>query len=559
MIAFCKYNFSDPKFRQKIKISNRIAVHWLFQLIKNNLKMMKSTDGKTNKTKTILFKNMIKQLNKPENRVMSKKVVIIGAGFSGLSSASVLARHGFDVEVIEKHDMPGGRARKFSEAGFTFDMGPSWYWMPDVFEQFFNYFGKKSSDFYQLERLDPSYTIYFGPDDKVDLPADIHALYSLFDSIEAGSGLKLKRFLEEAAFKYEIGIKKLVFKPSKSLMEFAEWDIIKGALKMDILKSFHSYIRKYFSHPKLLKILEFPILFLGATAQKTPALYSLMNYGDMVLGTWYPVGGMYKVVEGFEQLALGEGVKFSYNESVIAFETSDGKITAVVTDKRSIQADYVIASADYHHVEQKILDPAFRMYDEKYWNSRVMSPSSLIYYLGIDKKLDHVLHHTLIFNKDFEKHAEQIYEKPQWPENPSVYLSCTSKTDPTTAPEGKENLFVLIPVAPGLDDTDAVRQHYFDFSIRRIEETLGIELKENIIYQKFYSNRDFSTDYHAFKGNAYGLANTLMQTAILKPSMFNKKLPNLLYTGQLTIPGPGVPPTIISGQVAASEIIKLNK
>ena len=488
-----------------------------------------------------------------------KKVIIIGAGFSGLSSAAVLAKNGFEVEVIEKHDMAGGRARKFTEQGFTFDMGPSWYWMPDVFEQFFNYFGKKVSDYYQLERLDPSYSIYFGPGDKVDLPADTQALYALFESIEEGSGAKLKKFLEEAAFKYEIGIKKLVFKPSKSFTEFLDWDIMKGALKMHILQSFHSYIRKYFTNPKLLRILEFPILFLGATAQKTPALYSLMNYGDMMLGTWYPVGGVFKVVEGFETLAKSLGVKFSYNEEVKSFDISKGKINEVVTDKRTISADYVIASADYHHVEQFILPEKYRTYSNEYWNSRTLSPSSLIYFLGINKKLDKALHHTLIFNKDFEKHAEQIYETPQWPENPSVYLSCTSKTDPTTAPEGMENLMILIPVAPGLNDTDEVRQHYYDFSIQRIEETLDIRFKENIIFSRFYSNRDFATDYHAYKGNAYGLANTLMQTAILKPSMFSKKVFNLLYTGQLTIPGPGVPPTIISGQVAANEIIKKNR
>jgi len=490
---------------------------------------------------------------------MTKKVVVIGAGFSGLSVASVLAKHGFEVEIIEKHSISGGRARKFSEQGFTFDMGPSWYWMPDVFEQFFNYFGKSASDYYELERLDPSYSIYFGPGDRVDLPADEQAIYSLFDAIEPGSGLKLKRFLEEAAFKYEIGIKKLVFKPSKSLLEFAEWDIMKNALRMHILTSFHSYIRKYFNHPKLLRILEFPILFLGATAQKTPALYSLMNYGDMILGTWYPKNGMYSVVEGFEKLARSLGVKFSFDEEVKAFEYGNKTVKAVVTDKRTVNADYVVASADYHHVEQKILPAQYRMYDEKYWDSRTMSPSSLIYYLGVNKKLDDILHHTLIFNEDFEKHAEQIYEQPMWPENPSVYLSCTSKTDLTTAPDGMENLFVLIPVAPGLHDTDEIRQHYFDFSIKRIEDTLGYKFKDDIIYKKFYSNRDFATDYHAFKGNAYGLANTLRQTAIFKPSMFNKKLSNLLYVGQLTTPGPGVPPTIISGQVAAKDIIERQK
>jgi phytoene desaturase len=485
-----------------------------------------------------------------------KKIIVIGAGFSGLSAAALLARDGFDVEVIEKHDMAGGRARKFSEAGFTFDMGPSWYWMPDVFERFFELFGKKVSDYYKLIRLDPSYTIYFGPGDKVDLPADPQALYQLFESIEAGSGNKLKKFLEEAAFKYEIGINNLVYKPSKSVFEFADWEIIRSAMRMHVLTSFHTYIRKYFKHPKLLRILEFPILFLGATAEKTPALYSLMNYGDMMLGTWYPEGGMYKIIEGFQKLAEEQGVRFRFNEEVKSFAISDKNIQTVETDKGTYQADYVIASADYHHIEQKILPEKYRNYSSSYWESRTMSPSSLIYYLGIDKKLDGMQHHTLIFNKDFEKHAQQIYEQPQWPENPSVYLSCTSQTDPTTAPAGKENLFILIPVAPGLQDTDEVRNHYFDFSVKRIEETLGIQFKEDIIYKRLYSNRDFAKDYHAYKGNAYGLANTLKQTAILKPSMFNKKLKNLLYTGQLTIPGPGVPPAIISGQVAAGQIFE---
>lgn len=484
------------------------------------------------------------------------KVVVIGAGFSGLSTACMLAHKGFSVDIVEKHSMAGGRARRYSEDGFTFDMGPSWYWMPDVFDRFFAHFGHKTSDFYQLERLDPSYTIYFGPGDKVDLPADETALYALFESIESESGARLKKFLEEAAFKYEIGIKKLVMKPSRSITEFIDWEIISGAMKMHILQSFHSYIRKYFSHPKLLRILEFPILFLGATAQKTPALYSLMNYGDMMLGTWYPKGGMYKVVEAFETLARSLGVNFYFNQEVTSFDISGGRVTGVQTAHSRFSADYVVASADYHHVEQKILPPQFRNYSPKYWESRTMSPSSLIYYLGINKILPEIQHHTLIFNKDFDKHAEQIYESPAWPDNPSVYLSCTSKTDSTVAPVGMENVFVLIPVAPGLNDTDEVREHYFDFSINRIEETLNISFKEDIIYKRMYSNRDFATDYHAFKGNAYGLANTLRQTAILKPSMFNKKLDNLLYAGQLTIPGPGVPPAIISGQVAATEIEK---
>ncbi|HMM10825.1 MAG TPA: phytoene desaturase family protein [Bacteroidales bacterium] len=487
---------------------------------------------------------------------MGKRVVIIGAGFSGLSSASVLAKHGFEVEVIERHSLPGGRARRLSEDGFTFDMGPSWYWMPDVFENFFNYFGKTVSDYYDLERLDPSYTIYFDNDQRIDIPADLNQLIALFESIEPGSGPKLRKFLDDAAFKYDIGINRLVYKPARSLTEYLEWDIIKGVFRMDLFQSFSSYIRKYFKDPRLLRALEFPVIFLGATADKIPALYSLMNYGDIALGTWYPKKGMFSVVQGFEKLAIEQGVHFTYNEEVVGLEVTNGAIHRVHTNKRSIEADYVIASADYHHVEQHLLPPPYRRYDEKYWDKRVMSPSSLIYFLGIDKKLDNILHHTLIFNPEFDQHARDIYETPRWPQRPAVYLSCTSQTDPTVAPEGMENLYILIPVAPGLDDTDEVRQHYFDLSISRIEEVTGNKFKDNIIYKRYYSNRDFAADYYAYKGNAYGLANTLMQTAILKPSMFSKKVRNLLYTGQLTTPGPGVPPTIISGQVAAKEIIK---
>lgn len=490
---------------------------------------------------------------------MSKRVIVIGAGFSGLSAAATLAKSGFEVEVIEKHDMAGGRARRFTDEGFTFDMGPSWYWMPDVFEQYFGYFGKTSADYYQLERLDPSYSIYFDTNERADIPADLQQLIQLFESIEPGSGQKLRKFLDEAAYKYNIGINRLVHKPAKSLTEYLEWDIIKGVFRMHLFQSFATYIRKYFKDPRLIRALEFPVIFLGATAEKIPALYSLMNYGDIVLGTWYPKHGMFSIVQGFEQLAVEQGVKFSYNEEVLSLKVDNGNISQVETNKRSLRADYVIASADYHHVEQKLLPKAYRRYDEQYWNTRVMSPSSLIYYLGVNKKLDNILHHTLIFNSQFDQHARDIYESPKWPSKPAVYLSCTSKTDPTVAPEEMENLFVLIPVAPGLNDTDEIRQHYFDYSINRIEEVTGNSLSNAIVYKRFYSNRDFAADYYAYKGNAYGLANTLMQTAILKPSMFSKKVKNLLYTGQLTTPGPGVPPTIISGQVAAREIIKRQK
>jgi phytoene desaturase len=484
------------------------------------------------------------------------KVIVIGAGFSGLAAASLLAQSGFDVTVLEKNSSPGGRARKFAENGFTFDMGPSWYWMPDVFEKYFALFDKKPQDFYTLQRLDPSYRFYFGEKDVVDVPATFGELVELFEKEEPGAGSALIKFLKEAEFKYKVSMSKFVYKPSLSLFEFVNPEMLASALKLHMFRSFDSHLKKYFKSARLRQMLEFPILFLGGTAKTTPALYSLMNYGDIKLGTWYPVGGMYNVVEGMVELATSLGVKFRYNSPVVSLEVIDGKITSVITAEKRYEAPYVLASADYQHVEEFLLPIEYRTYTKKYWNSRVLSPSSLIFFLGIDKKLEGIEHHTLFFDQDFSKHADAIYDKPGWPENPSLYFSCTSKTDPTVAPEGMENLFVLIPVAPGLEDTEEIREKYFQIILERFKKLTGQDISKNIVFKRSYAHADFERDYNAFKGNAYGLANTLLQTAFLKPKMKSKKVKNLYYTGQLTVPGPGVPPALISGEIAARLIMK---
>jgi len=486
----------------------------------------------------------------------NNKVIVIGAGFSGLAASSVLAQAGFDVTVLEKNSSPGGRARKFVENGFTFDMGPSWYWMPDVFEKFFALFGKTTRDYYQLQRLDPSYRFYFGKNEIVDVPATFVEIVDIFEKEEAGSGDALIKFLKDAEYKYYVSMSKFVYKPGISVLEFAHPEMLASVFKLHMFSSFDSLLKQYFKSPRLRQMLEFPILFLGGTGKTTPALYSLMNYGDIKLGTWYPVGGMYNVVEGMVELATSLGVKFVYNSPVESFEVKNGKITAVIAAGKNYEAPYVLASADYQYVEQQLLPAEYRMYSEKYWNSRVLSPSSLIFYLGIDKKLEGIEHHTLFFDQDFSKHADAIYENPGWPENPSLYFSCTSKTDPTVAPEGMENLFVLIPVAPGLEDTERTREKYFKIVLERFKHLTGQDISDNIVYKRSYAHADFESDYHAFKGNAYGLANTLMQTAFLKPKMRSKKVSNLFYTGQLTVPGPGVPPALISGEIAAKLILK---
>ncbi|MHA8092322.1 phytoene desaturase family protein [Aquirufa regiilacus] len=487
-----------------------------------------------------------------------KKVIVIGAGFSGLSTATELADKGYEVMIVEKNEQAGGRARVFKEQGFTFDMGPSWYWMPDIFDNYFARFGKKTSDYYTLKRLDPSYSVILSDSEVVDMPADYDALRNLFESIEPGAANALDRFLEQAAYKYKVGIQEFVWKPSVKITEFLSLRILVDALRMDVFSSFYSHVRKFFKSDTLLKLMEFPILFLGAISQNTPAMYSLMNYAEIKLGTWYPMGGMHLIVKGMVDLALSKGVQIEYHAEVSGFAIEGGKVKGVKTSKGVFEADAVVASADYHHVET-LLGEAHRNYDEAYWDKRVMAPSSLLFYLGINKRLPRLKHHNLFFDRDFSIHSHEIYTDPSWPSDPLFYASAPSVTDPSVAPDGCENLFLLIPVAPNLEDTEAVREQYFEQLMDRLELYCGVSIRDAIVYKRSYAHQDFIGDYHAFKGNAYGLANTLMQTAILKPSLKNRHLKNMFYTGQLTVPGPGVPPSLISGIVVAKEVDKLLK
>ncbi len=487
------------------------------------------------------------------------QAVVIGAGFAGLSAASFLAQAGWQVTLLEKNAGPGGRARVFEAEGFTFDMGPSWYWMPGVFEQYFQHFGKRVADYYDLVRLDPSYQVIFGENDTIDIPASMAELRQLFESLEPGSAVRLDAFLAQAKYKYEVGINKFVHLPSRSITEFLDWDIVKGAVHLDLLQSMAKHARKFFSHPKLLKLIEFPVLFLGATPENTPALYSLMNYADLALGTWYPKGGMHQIVRGMVTVAEELGVKIEYNQEVREIVVENGRATGVRTASSLWPAAAVVAGADYHHIEQQVLAPEYRHYSPEYWDSRTMAPSSLLFYLGVNRKLDKLQHHNLFFDEDFARHAHEIYEAPQWPSRPLFYASVPSKTDPTVALEGQENLFLLIPVAPDLDDPEATREKYYNLLMDRLEKHCGHSIRDAVVFKRSYAHRDFVADYHSFKGNAYGLANTLKQTAILKPSLKSKKVNNLYFTGQLTVPGPGVPPSLISGQVVAKEVLKEQK
>ena len=487
------------------------------------------------------------------------KIAVIGSGFSGLSAAAYLAAAGHDVHVFEKNSSAGGRARHFNtDNGYLFDMGPSWYWMPDVFEQFFNDFGHTVSDFYELRLLDPSFNVVFD-DGTFSVPANYGELRSIFESIETGSALQLDKFMEEARFKYDTGMRNLSKMPGISVSEFMNADLIKGALRLQIISSFSKHVRKYFTHPKLIALMEFPVLFLGAMPQDTPALYSLMNYAGLKLGTWYPLGGFGKVIDALRIVAEENKTVFHFNAAVEKIVVKDNKAVAVEVDGMAIPFDGIIASADYHHVERDLLPEGFKNYGEDYWDKKTFAPSCLIYYIGISKKIKSIEHHTLFFEEDLFQHSIEIYKEPQWPSKPLFYVCCPSKTDESVAPENHENLFLLMPLAVGLEDNELLREKYFEMMMERLQKQIGEEIISHIDYKKSYCVSDFISDYNSYKGNAYGLANTLRQTAILKPKIRNKKIGNLFYAGQLTVPGPGVPPSLISGKMAAEQIIKYFK
>lgn len=486
---------------------------------------------------------------------MKNKVSIIGSGFASLAASCYLARDGYQVDIFEKNDTVGGRARQLKREGFSFDIGPTWYWMPDVFERFFADFNKTPSDYYNLEKLNPAYKVYFEDGKSISIGDSLEKIYQVFEEEEKGSSEKLKKFIKKARDNYEVAIKDLVYRPGVSPLELIT---PKTAVRLrQFFSTISKEVRKEFKNEKLTQILEFPVLFLGAKASDTPAFYSFMNYADFGLGTWHPKGGMYQVIEGIKELALSLGVIINTNSPVDRINTNNGKAISLNINGELIGSDIILSGADYHHTES-LLAPENRQYSERYWEQKTFAPSSLLFYVGFDKKLEGVAHHSLFFDTDFGKHAEAIYDHPKWPDEPLFYASFPSVTDNTSAPHGKEAGIFLIPLAPDLEDTPQLREEYFGKIIHRFEKLTGQQVKENILFKESFCVNDFKHEYNSYKGNAYGLANTLMQTAFLRPKLKSKKVESLYFTGQLTVPGPGVPPSLISGKLAA-ELIKTSK
>jgi len=486
---------------------------------------------------------------------MPKTISIIGSGFSSLAASCYLAQQGHQVTVYEKNDTIGGRARQLKKDGFTFDIGPTWYWMPDVFERFFADFNKKTTDYYSLIKLNPAYNVYFGKDDFISIEDSLDKICKSFEEEEPGSSKQLKKFIKKAQNNYDVAIKDLVYRPGVSPLELVTPATIKrvGQFFSTIKKD----VRKEFKNKKLVQILEFPVLFLGAKPSNTPSFYSFMNYADFGLGTFHPENGMYQVILGMEALARELGVVIKTNHAIDSILVENGISKGVQVNGNDYLSDIVLSGADYHHSES-LLEKQYRQYSENYWEKKTFAPSSLLFYVGFDKKLQNVEHHTLFFDVDFDVHAEAIYDNPKWPENPLFYASFPSKTDADAAPKGQEAGIFLIPLAPGIEDTKELREQFFEKIITRFENLTSQSVKKNIIFKESFCLNDFVKDYNSYKGNAYGMANTLLQTAFLRPNLRSKKVKNLFFTGQLTVPGPGVPPSLISGKLVAELIKKQN-
>ena len=479
------------------------------------------------------------------------KVIIIGSGFGGLGTACLLAKAGYDVSVYEKNDKVGGRANLLQENGFTFDMGPSWYMMPDVFEHFFGLLGENINDYITLEKLSPSYRIFLKSENKqYDFYSDLEKNKKTFEEIEPGAGEKLEKYLEISKEQYEIAYSEFMFKNYDTIFDFFNKRVMTNGKKLPIFKNMKNYVEQYFKSELLQKVLQFQTVLLGTAPKDTPAMYSLMNHVDFNQGIWYTKGGIYEVVKAIKKVAEKNGVKFFTNSPAEEIIVEDNKATGIKVNGENIYADIVISNADIHHTEQKLLKKEHRMFTEKYWSKKVIAPSGLLLYIGMKDKVDNLTHHNLIFSSDWPKNFKQIFKTEELPDDPSIYICCPSITDDTVAPEGKENIFVLAPIASNPNYTEGDLDIFQEKLLKTIEKTTGIkDFNNRIEYIKRYTVKDFISDYNSYKGSALGLAHTLRQTAIFRPNNYSKKVKDLYFVGGQTNPGIGVPICLISAEL----------
>jgi phytoene desaturase len=492
----------------------------------------------------------------PVGSADGRSVVVVGSGFGGLSTACYLADAGADVTVLEKNEQLGGRASRLRVDGFRFDMGPSWYLMPDVFQDFFADFDRDPQQYYGLERLDPHYRIFFKDGDRVDLVPDLAANRDLFESYEPGAGAALDDYLEQAAYTYDVGMEHFVYEDRTRLRDYVDLDVLRYAHGLSLLGTMQDHVEDYFDHPKLQQIVQYSLVFLGGAPTNTPALYNLMSHVDFNLGVFYPEGGMGGVVDGVVAMAEELGVDFRTDHPVSEIRGREGGFAVRTEDGREFFPDEVVSDADYAHTEQELLVPADRQYDADYWESRTYAPSAFLLYLGVEGDVDPLAHHTLVLPTDWDDHFQAIFDDPAWPADPAYYLCVPSRTDETVAPEGHSNLFVLAPIAPGLDDGPERRQAFRDRLLADVADNTGVDVRDRIVVEERFTVSEFADRYNSTRGTALGLAHTLRQTSLFRPPHASTAVDGLYFTGSYTTPGIGVPMCLISGRLTAEEMAR---
>jgi len=484
----------------------------------------------------------------------NRRLVVIGAGFSGLTAAALLAKDGWNVTIMEKNADIGGSARVWKSKGFTFDMGPTWYLMPEVFERYFSLMGHRCEDYYETILLNPSYRVFFEDAEQIDITPDIEETKATFERFEPGGAKKLNRFLENAAYRYDIAMREFLYREYHSIFDFFNIRMIVQGSRLKLFRSLDKEVSSYFTDHRAKKILEYAMVFLGSSPYNARAIYSIMAHIDLTLGVWAPLGGMGSVIEAVRKLGEYNGVVIHTEEPVKKIEQRDDGTTHVITNTAKYPADVVLSGADYVHVETDLLDGPCKSYPSRYWQKKVIAPSMFLIYLGINKRIGALTHHNFYFATKWDEHFTSIFDSPCWPVNPSYYVHCPSKTEDTLAPTGCETVLILVPVAPGLDDNDERRQLFTEQIIGHFEKLIGTGIRDSITVQRVFSHRDFISDYNSYQGTALGLSHTLLQTAVFRPSHRSNKMKNLFYTGQYTHPGIGVPMAFIASEIVAGEI-----
>lgn len=488
------------------------------------------------------------------------RIAIIWSGFWWLSAAIHCAHWWHEVDVYEKNEQVGGRASVLKKNWFRRDMWPSWYLMPDLFEEFFQWFWLERKDFINLTPIDPSYRIYFKDSGKhIDVYKNVERNREAFEEIEPGSTDKLIDYLKISKHQYEVAMKEFVIKNYDSIRDFFTRRMMTEWRKMNVLSNLHNHVKKYFKTDEMQKIMEYPLVFLWTAPSSAPALYNIMTHVDFNGWVWYPDGWIYAIIDALSKIAISKWVNFYLNSPVKEIVVDAWIASWIIVNWELKKYDAIISNADYHFTETKLLDTKRQTFGQSYRDKKIMAPSGFILYLWVKGEVTWLDHHTLIFCKDWAKNFDDIFKDKVAPADPSLYVCCPSKSDKSVAPEGYENLFVLVPFPPGIELRDKEQKAYRDKVLSIIEDEIGDKFTDRIVEEEFFCVKEFKERYNAFQWSALGLAHTLKQTAIFRPNTISKKVKNLFYAWGYTNPWIWMPMCLISWKLAYERVEKLFK